>query len=146
MILDKLLRFSDAQAITASAASTDVIDLGVLADYNVGYELEVLLLVTEAFTASGAGTLVTALEGSVDNSAWTVMAETAAIGKAALTAGSQIARWTLPGPIAGQANPRYFRINYTVATGPMTAGKVTAAILLDRPRNHAYPAGITVTN
>ena len=44
MILDKLLMFSEAQAVTATAASTDVIDLapmdGTRRDIGVGYPLE----------------------------------------------------------------------------------------------------------
>lgn len=148
MILDKNLLFSSSQAITASAASTDVIDLGVLEDLGIGDDpsLEILILVTEAFTAAGAATLVTSFQGSIDNSAWTDMAMTAAIGKASLTAGAEVARWSLPSLVAGQSMPRYLRINYTVATGPMTAGKITAGILLDRQQNVAYPPGIAIAN
>lgn len=148
MILDKNLLFSTSQAITASAASTDVIDLGVLEDLGIGDDpsLEIILLITETFTAAGAATLVASFQGSVDNSSWTDMAMTAAIGKASLTAGAEIARWSLPSLVAGQSMPRYLRMNYTVATGPMTAGKVTAGILLDRQQNVAYPPGIAISN
>lgn len=148
MILDKNLLFGSSQAITASAASTDVIDLGVLEDLGIGDDpsLEILILVTEAFTAAGAATLTTAIQGSVDNSAWTDMAITGAIGKASLTAGAEVARWSLPSLVAGQSMPRYLRMNYTVATGPMTAGKITAGILLDRQQNVAYPPGIAISN
>lgn len=44
MITDKLLMFSEAQAVTDTAASTDVIDLGPIdgnrRDIGVGYPLE----------------------------------------------------------------------------------------------------------
>lgn len=44
MITDKLLMFSEAQAVTNTAASTDVIDLGPIdgnrRDIGVGYPLE----------------------------------------------------------------------------------------------------------
>jgi len=146
MILDKNLLFATAQAITASAASTDVIDLGVLADVGIGEELEVLALVTEAFTASGSGTLTVALQGSVDNSTFTDMAVSRAIGKADLVAGAEAVRWKIPGVAAGQAMPRYLRMYYTVATGPMTAGKITAGIILDRQAAHAYAPGIAISN
>ncbi len=50
MILDKLLMFSEAQAVTATAASTDVIDLapvdGTRRDIGVGYPLEFWLSLT----------------------------------------------------------------------------------------------------
>ncbi len=146
MIFDKLLKFGDAQAITSSAASTDVIDLGVAQDDNPGRDLELVALITESFTAVGAATLVTELQGSTDNSSWTTMMATAAIGKADLVAGREICRWSLPGPIAGQSNPRYLRLNFTVATGPMTAGKVTSGFVLDRQRNNAYAPGIAISN
>ncbi len=149
MILDKLLMFSATpQAITASAASTDVIDLGVAEDLGIGDDpaLKVLLLITTTFDAAGAATLVASLQGSVNNSSWTDMAMTNTIGKASLVAGEEIARWNLPSLIAGQAMPRFLRVNYTVATGPMTAGAVQAAIILDRQRNIAYPPGIAIAN
>lgn len=55
MITDKLLMFSEAQAVTDTAASTDVIDLGPIdgnrRDIGVGYPLEFWVLVNEAATA-----------------------------------------------------------------------------------------------
>lgn len=148
MILDKNLLFMTNAAITASAASTDVIDLGVLQDLGIGDDpaIAILALITETFTAAGAATLVTSLQGSVDNSAWTDMAMTNAIGKASLVAGAEICRWDLPSLIAGQSPPRYLRMNFTVATGPMTAGKVTAGLLLDRQYNRGYAPGIVIAN
>ena len=149
MILDKNLLFTpSAQAITVTAASTDVIDLGVLEDLGVGDDpaLKILVLVTTAFTAAGAATLQCAIQGSVDNSAWTIMAQTDAIGKASLTAQAEIMRISLPSLVAGQSMPRYLRLYFTVATGPMTAGAVYAGILLDRQQNVAYPAGINIAN
>jgi thymidine kinase len=39
---------------------------------------------------------------------------------------------------------QYLGLVYTVATGPMTAGKVTAAIVKDIERWKAYPSGFSV--
>lgn len=51
MITDKLLMFSEAQAVTDTAASTDVIDLGPIdgnrRDIGVGYPLEFWALVND---------------------------------------------------------------------------------------------------
>ena len=146
MILDKLLRMSNAQAVTASAASTDVIDLGVLTDIGEGREIELLVQVGTAFTAAGAATMTVALQGSVDNSTFTDMAVTRAIPVASLTAGATLFNISVPPVGTGQAHPRYLRMNYTVATGPMTAGTVTAALLLDRQNATAYAPGIVVAN
>lgn len=56
MITDKLLMFSEAQAVTNTAASTDVIDLGPIdgnrRDIGVGYPLEFWVLVNEAAAAA----------------------------------------------------------------------------------------------
>lgn len=72
MILDKLLMFSEAQAVTASAASTDVIDLGPIdgtrRDIGVGYPLEFWANVNTTATAGGAATLNVQLQTSPDNS------------------------------------------------------------------------------
>lgn len=72
MILDKLLMFSEKQAVTASAASTDVIDLGPIdgtrRDIGVGYPLEFLATVDTTATAAGAATLNVQLQTSPDNS------------------------------------------------------------------------------
>jgi len=134
MIIDKQNLFSDEQAITATANSTNVIDLGP-ANGNVhdgGEPLHILAQVLEAFTASGSATLTITLETD-DNDSFssaTVLLSTAAIPKATLTAGYQLPISFLP------ANAeRYVRLVYTVATGPMTAGKITAGITGPRQTN-----------
>ncbi|WP_404856436.1 Bbp16 family capsid cement protein, partial [Escherichia coli] len=40
---------------------------------------------------------------------------------------------------------RYLRVNYSVATGPLTAGKFTAGINLDVDANTPYPIRSKVT-
>lgn len=68
MITDKLLMFSEAQAVTASAASTDVIDLGPIdgtrRDIGVGEPLEFWATVNTTATAAGAATLNVQLQTS----------------------------------------------------------------------------------
>ena len=124
MIIDKQQLFSDEQAITATANSTNVIDLGA-ADMDAGTPLHILAQVTEAFTAAGAATLTVTLETD-DNDSFssaTTLLSTAAIGKATLVAGYQLPISFLPENVE-----RYVRLVYTVATGPMTAGKITAGV------------------
>ena len=134
MILDKQLIMSEAQAITSTAVSTNVIDLAI-ANVNTGEPVEILLQVNEAFTAAGAGTLTITIETD-DNESFssaTVLLSTGAIPKATLALGYQAAIAFLPPNIE-----RYVRLNYTVATGPMTAGKITAAIVLARQTNRVF--------
>src|SRR5689334_21961012 len=126
MLLDAQNLFSDAQAITSTANSTHVIDL--LAKRDVGpYELMLWIMVNQAFTASGAATLTVALVAADDSALSTnatTLWTTAAIGKATLVAGYVL---EVEVPRVAGLGQRYLGLTYTVATGPMTAGKVTAA-------------------
>lgn len=136
MIIDKFMQVSNEQAVTTTAPSTDVIDTGV-ADRAIGDDTDLKLAITvdEAVTAAGAATVTFALQDSADNVTFADVIATAAIGKAALPAGTKIVR-DLPSGLR-----RYLRVNYTVATGPLTAGKFSAQIVLDPGRRFAYPNG-----
>lgn len=134
MIIDKLLQVSDAQAVTASAASTDVIDFGQ-ANPNSGINQNTSLAITvdETATAAGAATVTFSVQDSADNSSFADVAVTAATGKAALPAGAQV---LIQMPVVHR---RYVRAYYTVATGPLTAGKFSAQIVTGVQANRAYP-------
>jgi hypothetical protein len=142
MMYDKLNTFGTEQAVTASAASTDIIDLGATRDIGNGEALELVILCTEAATASGSATVTFSLETD-DNSGFSsaaTLAGTAAIGKASLTVGTEVLRVKVPFGVE-----RYLRVYYTVATGPLTAGKFTAFLADDRQANTAYASGFTVS-
>jgi|SoimicMinimDraft_15_1059743.scaffolds.fasta_scaffold05538_2 hypothetical protein len=146
MILDGLLLFDNNSAITASGVSANVLDLLNARDMAPGYDLPILVQPTANFAASGAGTLQIQVQGSADNSAWTTYAESAVLTLAQLTAGRNPFQIDLPSPNPGDPLPRYLRLNYLVGTGPMTAGTITAGIILDRQQNIAYRPGIVVAN
>ncbi|GAB0504963.1 hypothetical protein KU15F69_18680 [Escherichia coli] len=137
MITDKLLMFSEAQAVTASAASTDVIDLvpidGTRRDIGVGYPLEFWATVNTTATAAGAATLNVQLQTSPDNSTWTTIYDSGTLALAALAAGKRLFSTKVPAGVQ-----RYLRVNYVVATGPLTAGAFTAGINLDVDNNTPY--------
>lgn len=143
MFMDKNLLLSDGQAITATAASTNVIDFLTSQDMGIGADpaLKVLVNVGTAFTAAGAGTLTIQYQTSDDNSTFTTIAETPALALASLTAAARLFGIDVP-----RSRARYARLNYVVATGPMTAGTLTAAIVLDRSDHVYYPSGFTVAN
>lgn len=134
MIIDKLLQVSDAQAVTASAASTDVIDFGQ-ANPDVGMDgLSMMAITTRvAAAAAGAATVTFSVQDSADNSTWADVAVTAAIPKATLVAGYQ---HVIPMPTKLR---RYCRVYYTVATGPLTAGTFSAQIVTGIQQNVAKP-------
>ena len=134
MIIDKLLQVSDAQAVTASAASTDVIDFGQT-NPNTGMDDLTVLAITvdESATAVGAATVVFSIQDSADNSTFADVATTVAVGKATLVAGYQLTI-KMPNKLR-----RYCRVYYTVATGPLTAGKFSAQVVTGIQQNTAYP-------
>ncbi|MCK0554660.1 hypothetical protein KFO32_16590 [Pantoea ananatis] len=144
MILDKLLMLSEAQAVTASAASTDVIDLGPIdgtrRDIGAGYPLEFWATVNTTAAAAGAATVNIQLQTSPDNSTWTTLTSTGDLALSALTAGKRVMSQKVP-----QGVQRYLRVNYVVGTGPLTAGAFTAGINLDVDNNTPYPIRSRIT-
>lgn len=140
-MLDKQNLISDAQAVTVTAVSTNSVDLlgGMTLgtdtlgntpdnDFAKSPELDILITVTEQFTAAGAATLQVAVitDDSAALGSPTTLMTSAAIGKATLVPGYQFRLGLPPGNAAAD---RYLGLQYTVATGPMTAGKVTAALV-----------------
>ncbi|MFQ6256115.1 Bbp16 family capsid cement protein [Yersinia enterocolitica] len=143
MILDKLLMFSEAQAVTATAASTDVIDLGPIKgtkrDIGVGEPIEFWAMVNTTATAAGAATLNVQLQTSTDNATWVTLFDSGSLALASLVAGKRILSTKVP-----QGVLKYLRVNYVVGTGPLTAGAFTAGMNLDVDANTHYATAFTV--
>lgn len=153
MILDGNLLLDTAAAITSTANSTNVIDLGVARDMGIGdgdqLTPKVMCLVNTAFTTTNSATLQVSFQGSTDNTTWDTYVSSPAYAAAALVAGARLLDIDLPRPAAGKSMPRYLRLEYTVGTGVFSTGAVTAGIVLgrqDEPPLGAYPSGFTVAN
>ncbi|MBK8772251.1 MAG: hypothetical protein IPM06_17765 [Rhizobiales bacterium] len=149
MMTDALLQLSAAQAVTASAVSTNTIDLGTARDIGPGRQLYAVITVDETATAAGAATvdfqLITSAAAALSSP--TIIGATSPIGKAELTAGRKPI--VIPIPSANlNAQPigqRYFGLQFTVATGPLTAGKFTVNITdSDVSVGKYYASGFTV--
>lgn len=142
MILDAQGVLSDAQAITTTANSTNVYDTGSpVRDAGTGKGFALTVQVTQAFTASGAGTLTIALIAADDTGLSTnptTLWTTGAIPVATLAAGYKLVA-RVPPNRAFPKGQRYLGLTYAVATGPMTAGKITAALT-----NEQYDASGTL--
>ena len=137
MIIDKLLKISNDQAVTVTAPSTDVIDFGQV-NPNTGLSDRAAMVVTVGVTptAAGAATVTFAVQDSANNISWADVAATGAIAINALAAGQQV---VIPMPTKHR---RYVRMNYTVGTGPLTSGKFGAQVVAGIQQNAAHPDAI----
>ena len=141
MIIDKYLQFDSAAAITTTQASTNVVDLSSSRDIGIGDALQLVCTIVTSFAAAGLATLQVQLQTSPDNATWVTLVESDLLPVANLTAGTEVLRTPLALGIQ-----RYIRLNYLVATGPMTAGAVTAELVIDRQAVTAYPSGFNAAN
>ncbi len=134
MILSAQQLFSDDQAITATAVSTNVIDLGAAGtpydaaaalnqDIGKGAGVPVLIQVTEDF--AGLTSLNIAIsKGASDTLGTDIVSVTVPV--ADLVAGYQFPIVVLP----NQCDERYLGVTYTVTGGPASAGAITAGITM----------------
>lgn len=158
MFVDTQTELSDAQAVTATAISTNVIDLQAalgggtnIANGNtlldIGQGEDVYLVVNTAVTATDTGsdaTLTVSLETATDAGLTTgavVHFSTAALAFASFaTAGTQLVAIKLP----AADYKRYLGVRYTVAAGPLTAGAFDAFLTKDIQRAKIYKSAFTV--
>lgn len=122
MLLDQQALFSAAQAITATAASTNVIDTGSNKDVGKYGDIPLLIQVVEGFNNL---TSLTVTVQTDDNSAFSSAADVLSmtIPLASLVLGYKSPVITLP-----MKMERYIRLIYTVTGTAPTTGKVTAGI------------------
>lgn len=119
MLMDKELIFSEQQSITASAPSTNVVDLAQVAPTpGSSKHLELVCIVHTAVT----GTIQFKLQDCA--TAGGTYADVAA--SATLSAPAAGTRWTVPVPFNTK---RFIRVCYG---GSPTAGKVTAYLTMGR--------------
>jgi len=132
MITDALLQLSAAQPVTATAVSTNTIDLGVNRDVGAGEDIYATFGVDVSAAAAGAATVafevITAPDAALATP--TVLVSSGDIPVADLAAGR--APISLPIPQSALTNlpvgQRYLGVRYVVTTGPLTAGSFTANI------------------
>lgn len=141
MILSAEQLFSDDQAVTATAISTNVIDLGVAGtpygaaaalnqDVGKGAPIPILVQVTTAFNTLTSLTVTVETSANSDLSSSTVLA-TESILLADLVAGKQMFNQVVP----NGADQRYLGVRYTVVGTPPTLGNITAGITMGNQTN-----------
>lgn len=138
-IVDKFLQLSDAQVVTATAPSTNVIDAGplkgtpstIFRDLGAGEQLYLEVSVAVAATGTAA-TIQVSLQDSADNSTFADVLLSPAIAQAALVVGKRIYIPLPPGL------RRYIRANYT-AGGTLTSLTLNAQVVDGANYHPAYP-------
>lgn len=161
MYVDSQAEFSDAQAVTSTAISSNVIDIRSMltgasssglspnTTFDIGTGEEVYLVVqtnTTCQDVSSDATLTLTLESdsaAALNSSPTVHFSTGALAFATYaTAGTRVVTIRLP---AGTYQ-RYVGLRYTIASGPLTAGAFDAFLTtnVDQLPRRYYKSGFTV--
>lgn len=149
MILDSLLTLSDAQAVTASAYSTNTVDLGNVTpkrDIGVGEGLTVMITVdvaADATTGDETYQFDFVQSANADLSSHDTL-ESIVVGRADLVAGYS---FTLPLP-SGRITKRYVGLRFTTG-GTTPTITVTASIqprdMASLAKPTAYAKGYTVS-
>ncbi len=131
MFIDKELEFSDGQAITASAASTNLIDISQTVDVVPGVPLKLRLQIDEAFNLLTTLTVAVQTDSTAAfSSAATVVSKDIAL--ADLTLGADFDLGVLLGP-----SEQFIRLYYTVTGTAPTTGQVSAFIeVYDAPEGN----------
>lgn len=142
MIFDKTLLFSDAQAITADAASTNIVDLGATGqvyghaaaltrDVGKGNCIPIHIQVVEAFN-NLTSLRVVIQSCAAENFGSAVQDEIEqVIPLAGLTLGRTIAINCIP----PGTDRRYLRVFYDITGTAPTLGKVTSGIVVGQQSN-----------
>ncbi len=135
MIFDRTLLFSNAQAITADAASTDIVDLGATGtvygaaaplsrDLGKGECVPLLIQVVESFNTLTSLRVVVQCDDNAGFSSPKDVLEVV-LPLASLVAGRTFPIIAIPPGV----NERYMRIYYDITGTAPTLGKVTAGVV-----------------
>jgi hypothetical protein len=142
MYQDKLLTFSDSQAVTAAAASTDSIDFGAARDLGVGENLYLVSVCEVAMTDSGSdSTLAVALETDTTSTITPDATKTMFTFPAASAAGTVLIAKLSPGDL----NMRYAQLRYTPANGNLSTGTFTSFLTHNVDKYTAYADNIQIS-
>lgn len=132
--------FSENQAITATAVSTNSIDFGaagtpvgaagaVVGDLGLS-EINIFAVVTEAFATLTSLKIAVEMDDNSSFSTPTILVESEVVAAATLVKGY---KFRIPATIPEGATERYVQLRYTVAGSNATTGKIYAGVVASRP-------------
>lgn len=156
MYVDSQLEFSNAQALTSTAISTNVVDLrpttsgqtlNLQQNDGAGEDVYLVVQTQTLITDSGSdATLAVTLESADDAGLTTNARVHASSGTLAFasynTVGSKIMVLKLPQQIDYR---RYLGLRFTIASGPFTAGAVDAFLTKDVQMVKSYAKGYSAS-
>lgn len=122
MLIDAQHLYSDAQALTATAASTNLIDHGSDRNLGIGVGLSVVIVVDVALDGTTADETYTATLQTDDNASFS---SATTVGTVTMTRGAAIGTRYIIAVPADTSMERYSRLNYTLG-GTTPTGTVTA--------------------
>ena len=143
MIMDKTLEFSNAQAITADAASTNTIDLGatgsaygaataLVRDIGPGEDIPLVVTVTETFNNLTSMNISIQTDDNTGFSTPKTVYRSPEYTLAQLAIGAE---FLLPSDFPVGTNERYVRLYYDITGTAPSLGKVTAGVVMSRQTN-----------
>lgn len=145
MILDAELQFSDAQAVTSAAGSTNTIDLKLASrDIGTGTDLYIVVAVVTTLTDAGsnAGTVV-ALEG--DSTTTFSPDATRDLFTFAQGATAGTVKYARLQPGGGPEQYQYIRLKYTPTTANLTGGAFDAYLTTNIQKWQTFADNITIS-
>lgn len=152
MLLDSQLIFSDAQALTATAVSDNVVNFVDDRAMSIGRDLKLIILGSGTFaSAGGTATLQIQVQYSEDNGTYVTAAQSdvmtiTQLNNALANNEPYLFAIDLPRPKKGtDTAPQYVRLNYVVGTQSFTAGTVSASLAIGRDDVVYYPSAYSVT-
>ncbi len=142
MIFDNTLLFSDSQAITADAGSTNTVDLGatgtpfggsaLVRDVGKGCRIPLSVTVTETFNNLTSIVISVQVDDNTGFSSAKTVASSGSILLASLVAGYQ---FEFPCDLPEGTDERYLRLYYDITGTAPTTGKITAGVVAARQTN-----------
>ena len=154
MILDQDLQLSNAQAITATALSTNTVDLQAIRDMAAGNPIFFVLTITETFNALTALTFQVVTDSQATLATHVVQSQIANIQLSTGELAADRPPYTLP--LGGadfetwattnlRFGKRYLGARYVVAGTAPSSGAVSCHISLHPPSLRHYAAGYPTT-
>lgn len=122
MIRDAKLIYSNAQALTVTADSTNILDHGAKGDAIGEGNLDLVIQANGTFTGTGTTTITFALIVSADEAYTTpITLFSKTVAEADFAANQEFVKTKLPYGML-----RYSKLTYTVANGPAADGTIDA--------------------